>query len=134
MIRRQSLIALGVALVLGLIAVYLANIFLTNTEQRAEQATVGMTKVAVAAVPLDYGVDITPDKVKFVDYPASSIPAGSFNEYRQLAPEGKRRVVLRPMQANEPILASKLAGEAQAQVIVAWPRHDGLDAMGGEEL
>src|SRR5687768_4556982 len=111
MIRRQSLIALGIALVLGLVAVYLANTFLATSERRVEQAQVGLTKVAVAAVPLDYGMDITPDKVKFVDYPAASLPAGSYNQFAQLVPAGKRRVVLRPIQVNEPILASKLAGE-----------------------
>jgi pilus assembly protein CpaB len=111
MIKRQTMIALGVALVLGLVAVYLANTFLSASEQRAEQAQVGLTKVAVAAVPLEYGVDLTPDKVKFVDYPAASIPAGAFTNYNQLAPAGKRRVVLRAMQVNEPILPAKLAGE-----------------------
>ena len=33
--RRQTLIALGVAVVLGLLAVYFANIFLSRTEQQA---------------------------------------------------------------------------------------------------
>ena len=53
--QRQSIIALGVAVALGLIAVYLANIFLGSTDNRkAEAAT---TRIAVAAVPLDYERD-----------------------------------------------------------------------------
>lgn len=127
MIKRQSLIALGVALVLGLVAVYLANTFLSANEQRAEQAQVGLSKVAVAAVPLEYGVDLTPDKVKFVDYPAASIPVGAFSNYNQLAPAGKRRVVLRAMQVNEPILATKLAGEGLGPSI-AYLLPDGMRA------
>jgi pilus assembly protein CpaB len=125
--RRQSLIALGIALVLGLVAVYLANTFLTTSEKRVEQAQVGLTKVAVAAVPLDYGVDITPDKVKFVDFPTASLPPGAFNQFGQLVPAGKRRVVLRPMQVNEPILASKLAGEGLGASI-AYLLPDGMRA------
>ena len=109
--RRQTLIALAVAVVLGLFAVYLANAYLSRGDQRVQQAEFGTTKVAVAAVPLDYGVDISPDKVKFVDYPSASLPSGSFADYNQLAPGGKRRVVLRPIALNEPILATKLAGE-----------------------
>jgi pilus assembly protein CpaB len=109
--NRQTLIALGVALVLGLVAVYMANVFLTRTEQRAEAVQQDMARVAVAAIPLEYGTELTPDKVKFVDYPAGSLPAGSFNQWDQLVPAGKRRVVLRPITVNEPILASKLAGE-----------------------
>ena len=95
--RRQTVIALAVAVVLGLLAVYLANPYIGRSDQLVQQAQQGPTKVAVAAVPLEYGVDITPDKVKFVDYPTSSIPAGAFSDFNQLAPAGKRRVVLRPM-------------------------------------
>jgi pilus assembly protein CpaB len=124
--QRQTLIAIGVAVVLGLLAVYFANIFLTNTERRTEQAA-AMTRVAVAAVPLEYGADITPDKVRFVNYPASSVPAGSFSDFNQLVPGGKRRVVLRPMTTNEPILATKLAGEGLGPSI-AYLLPDGMRA------
>lgn len=117
--RRQTLIALGVAALLGLLAVYFANIFLSRTEQRAETTPQGMTKVAVAAVPLDYGVEITPDKIRFADYPAASIPSGSFRSVAELLSGGKRRVVLRPMLVNEPILANKVTGEGQGASIAA---------------
>lgn len=119
MLRRQSLIALGVALVLGLLAVYFANVFLTQTEQRAQVASAGTAKVAVAAVPLDYGVEVTPEKIRFVDFPMASIPPGSFRSISELLPAGKRRIALRPMQVNEPILASKVTGEGQSASIAA---------------
>ena len=119
MMRRQTLIALGAALLLGLLAVYLANIFLSRTEQKAAAAPQGMTKVAVAAVPLDYGVEITPDKIRFADYPVSSVPPGSFRTIGELLPMGKRRVALRPMLVNEPILATKVSGEGQGASIAA---------------
>jgi pilus assembly protein CpaB len=115
--NRQTLIALGVALVLGLAAVLLANNYLSGTERRA--ALSGTTKVAVAAAPLVYGTDITPDKVRFVDYPNSSIPAGSFSNAAQLLPPGKRRVALMPIGLNEPILAGKVSGEGQGASIAA---------------
>ena len=117
--RRQTLIALGIAVVLGLFAVYLANVFLTQTEQKAVVTPTGMTKVAVAAVPLDYGVELTPDKVRFADYPAASVPPGSFRNISELLPGGKRRVALRPMLVNEPILATKISGEGQGASIAA---------------
>lgn len=117
--RRQTLIALGIAVLLGLFAVYLANNFLTNTERKASVAQEGMTKVAVAAVPLDYGVDITADKIRFADYPAASVPPGSFRNLAELLPAGKRRVALRPMLVNEPILATKISGEGQGASIAA---------------
>ena len=119
MLRRQSLIALGVAVVLGLLAVYFANVFLTQTEQRAQVASAGTAKVAVAAVPLEYGVEVTPEKIRFVDFPVASIPPGSFRTVGELLPAGKRRIALRPMQVNEPILASKVTGEGQSASIAA---------------
>lgn len=125
--RRTTLIALGAAVILGLFAVYLANVFLTSSEKKAEAEKVTFTKVAVAAVPLDYGTDIGPEKVKFVDYPSTSIPPGSFAQYAQLAPAGKRRVVIRPMQINEPILSSKLGGEGLGPSI-AYLLPDGMRA------
>ena len=110
---------MGIALLLGLFAVYLANVFLSRTEQKAAAVPQGMTKVAVAAVPLDYGVELTPDKVRFADYPVSSVPPGSFRNISELLPMGKRRVALRPMLVNEPILATKISGEGQGASIAA---------------
>ena len=127
MISRQSMIALGIALVLGILAVYLANIFLTNTEQRAAKAAVGTTRVAVAAVPLDYGVPLSPEKIRFVNYPSDSLPAGTFTTIGQLLPKGEKRVALRPMQVNEPILASKVSGKGQPKSI-ATMLPDGMRA------
>lgn len=117
MMTRQSLIALGIAVVLGLVAVFLANSFLSGTEKRAYAA--GTTKVAVAAAPLAYGVDITPDKVRFVDYPNTSIPPGAFTNAAQLMPAGKRRVALLPIAVNEPILTTKISAEGQGASIAA---------------
>ena len=117
MLRRQTLIALGIALVLGLMAVFLANSYISSTERK--NVAQGTSKVAVATVPLSYGVDITPDKVRFVDYPNSSIPPGAFRTMAQLAPQGKRRVALMPISINEPILASKISVEGQGASIAS---------------
>src|SRR5437763_1789133 len=115
--NRQTLIALGIAVVLGLAAVYLANTFLSGTEQRAAMS--GTTKIAVAAVPLAYGTDLTADKVRFVDYPNSSIPTGAFTNPAQLLTAGKKHVALLPIGINEPILAGKISGEGQGASIAA---------------
>ena len=115
--NRRTVIALGVALVLGLFAVFLANSFLIGTQRRAELS--GSTRVAVAAVPLAYGTDITPDKIRFVEFPNASIPPGSFTTLAALLPDGKRRSALLPIQVNEPILAGKISGEGKGASIAA---------------
>ena len=114
---RQSMIGLGAAVLLGLLAVFLANTYLVGSEQRA--ALSGTTKVAVAAVPLAYGVNITPETVRFVDYPNAAIPPGSVHQIQALLPQGQKRVALMPIQANEPILENKITGAGQNASIAA---------------
>ena len=104
-------------MVLGLVAVYLANSMLVRSDRAAFAR--GSTKVAVATTPLAFGTDITADKVRFVDYPNNSIPPGSFTTAAQLMPSGKKRVALMPIAVNEPILASKISGAGQGASIAA---------------
>ena len=117
MMSRQSLIALGVAIVLGLAAVFGANTFLNRSQRKAYEGAT--TKVAVAAAPLAFGTDITPDKVRFVDYPNTSIPPGAFTNATQLLPDGKKRVALMPIAINEPILPDKISAAGQGASIAA---------------
>src|SRR6185436_11149534 len=115
--NRQTMITLAVAVVLGLFAVFIANSYISGREQKADLT--GTTKVAVAAVPLAYGTDITPGKIKFVDYPKASLPPGAFMTQAQLLPEGKKRFALMTIDINEPVLASKISGEGQGASIAA---------------
>jgi pilus assembly protein CpaB len=117
MLTRQSWIALGVALVLGLFAVFIANAYLNGKQNQA--ALGGMTKIAVAAVPMDYGNDISADKVRYVDFPNRSIPPGAFTNAAELMPPGQKRFALMPIGMNEPILASKISGAGQGASIAA---------------
>ena len=117
--KRQTIIALGVAIILGLIAVLLANSYLAGRERQLAQSPEGMVRVAVASLPLAYGAEVTPDKVKFVNYPATSLPPGTYRTMAQLLPQGKRRVALRPIQVNQPLLAADLSGEGQSASIAA---------------
>jgi len=109
--RRQSWIVLGIAVFLGLIAVYLVNIYLGSAERQVQRQTVQTTRIAVAAVPLNFGTRLTAQNVRFVDWPLDSVPQGSFRALAELMPGGSSHVVLRPMVPGEPILRSRLSGE-----------------------
>ena len=117
--NRQTLIALGVAVILGVLAVFLANAYLTGRERQIAASPQGVVRVAVASMPFNYGDDITPDKVKFVNYPAASLPPGVHRSMAELLPEGKRRVALRPILVNQPLLAGDLSGVGQNASIAA---------------
>jgi pilus assembly protein CpaB len=109
--RRQTLIILGIAALLGLVAVYLTNVYLVGAERQQQAQATQTLKVAVARVPLPFGTQVTADKVRFVNWPRDSIPPGIFNSIEQLTPVGNIHVALRPMEVGEPILKSKLSGE-----------------------
>ncbi|HXG80808.1 MAG TPA: Flp pilus assembly protein CpaB, partial [Sphingomicrobium sp.] len=117
--KRQTIIALGVAIILGLAAVLIANAYLSGRERQIAAATPAMTRIAVASMPLAYGAEVTPDKVKFIAYPAAALPPGHYKTLPELLPAGKRRVALRPIQPNQPLLAADLSGEGQSATIAA---------------
>jgi pilus assembly protein CpaB len=117
MMSRQSMIALAVAVLLGLFAVYIGNAFISGKEQKAELT--GTTKVAVASIPMAFGTELTPDKVRFVDYPNAALPPGSFTNAAQLMPAGQKRFALLAMSVNEPILASKISAPGAGASIAA---------------
>ena len=123
--NRQTLIAITAAVILGLVAVYLANVFF-NAAQRRNEST-ELTRVAVAAVPMGYGTEITPDKVRFANYPKASLPAGSFSDMNTLLPAGQQRVALMAISPNEPILADKISG-AGKNASLAFLLPDGMRA------
>ena len=117
MLKRQTMIALAIAIILGIVAVYVANTYIVGAQRNARLRET--TKVAVASVPLGYGTLITPDKVRFVDFPNASIPPGAFTTAQQLLPDGKKRVALMPISVNEPILKDKISAEGQGASISA---------------
>ena len=124
MLQGRSLIILAVAILLGICAVIVANAYLGGVQQQQTQTDTskGMVKIAVAASALEFGAPVTPEKVRFVDWPGWSVPEGSFRSVEQLFPAGKTHVVLRPMAANEPILSSKLSGEGGRATLAALLR------------
>lgn len=117
MMRRQTLIAIGVAILLGLVAVYLTNTYLVSANKQAQLQ--GTTPVAVAAVPLDYGTELTREKVRLVNYPNAGIPPGSFHSLNEILPPGQKRVVLTKVQPNEAILPDKISMPGQGASIAA---------------
>lgn len=117
MLRRQTAIALGIAIVFGLVAVYLADVYLIGANKQAQLQ--GTTQVAVAAVPLEYGTQLTPEKIRFASYPNAALPAGSFHTLNDILPAGQQRVALTAIEPNEPILPGKISAPGAGASIAA---------------
>ena len=109
--RRSSIIMLIAAVALGLIAVLFARTFLGNagdagTGQSA--AAVRTVPTVIAAADINFGEKITPEKVKVVDWPANTLPKGSFQRLEELT-MGAGRTAMRPIVANEILTEKSLA-------------------------
>ncbi len=111
MTGQRNLIILVIALIMGAAAVFLANGYFSGVEQRNAKIAEDLSlKLAlVARVPLAYGDEVTAEKLRVVQWPASSMPEGAFSDIRAFSGATKR-VALRPISVGEPILASKLSG------------------------
>lgn len=121
----RSLIVLVVAILMGAAAVFLINGYFSGVEQRNQKVAedLSLKLVTVARVPLAFGDVITPDKVRLVQWPAGSVPAGTFPDIRAFS-GSPQRVALRPIDPGEPILASKLAGPGGRATISALLPND----------
>lgn len=109
--RAHSLILLAGAVLVGLLAVLLAARLLAPPATPAAAApAVPLTKIAVAAAAIPTGAPIDPALVRLADWPANAVPAGAFASLAELVDAAEPRVALRPVEANEPILASRVTG------------------------
>lgn len=111
MLANRNLLIVAIAAFVGIIAVILANSYLTGAEKQQETAAEQgrLIQIAVARVPLEYGATLSAENIRMVSWPSTSMPAGAFQSPKGLY-GGEARVVLRPIEAGEPILPGKITG------------------------
>ena len=90
-----------VSLLLGSAAVVVAAKWLNN------QVNIEASKIIVAAQDINVGTRLTPEILKAIDWPSSSIPEGAFQDLQTL----DNRVAKVNLQRGEPVLEAKLAPE-----------------------
>jgi pilus assembly protein CpaB len=118
---------IGFAVVFGLLAVFIAQVWLNNqANQRAKtiESTVkpAATKtIVVAKQPLRFGTELNASMLEEVPWPAAAMPSGSFSKISDILSPG-RRVVLAAIEANEPVLALKITGAGQRATLSALVR------------
>ena len=107
--NRNILIALF-AVVLGIIAVVLANSWFSGIEEKQQAAVVDNRTVGivVATQPLAFGTKVSVQNVRLQSWPARSVPQGAFRTIAEVLKNN--RVALRPIVPGEPILADKVSG------------------------
>jgi pilus assembly protein CpaB len=76
---------------------------------------------------LRFGNELTVSHLREMPWPETELPTGSFAKVSEFLSAGKR-VVLTPIEINEPILASKVTGPGQRATLSSMLR-DGLKAF-----
>jgi pilus assembly protein CpaB len=124
---------IGFAVLFGLLAVFLAQTWLNNQAEQRMKSLEAQKKhpvpsrvIVVASKPLRFGNELSPLSLRELPWPEDALPAGSFGSIKELT--STKRVVLTPIETNEPILASKITGSGQRATLSAVIK-DGMKAV-----
>lgn len=133
--RTSTVVMIAFAVVFGLLAVFVAQAWLSNQaelrmkslEAQNRGKPVAVRTIVVAAKPLRFGMELNAQALREAAWIDDALPAGAFAKIDELL-AGERRVVLAAMEANEPVLGHKVTGKGQRATLSALLR-EGLKAV-----
>ena len=131
--RSSTIVMIAFAVVVGFLAVLIAQSWLNSQAEmrmkslEANKKPIATRTIVVAGKSLRFGSELSGGALREIPWPEQAIPAGAFATIADLTKEG-RRVVLSPIEANEPILGWKITGPGQRATLSAMLR-DGLKAV-----
>ncbi|MEL7465882.1 MAG: Flp pilus assembly protein CpaB [Pseudomonadota bacterium] len=99
-----------------------AEIQAQSDDNKAVEQAVSTKPVVVAVNAMNYGRVLTADDVRIVNYPEEAVPDNAFATLEDLlGAEGaeEKRIILREVSPNEPILRSKVTGFGERATISA---------------
>jgi pilus assembly protein CpaB len=133
-VRASTIVMTAFAVLFGLLAVFVAQTWLNNqAELRMKNLEASKGKpvagrtIVVATKPLRFGTELTQQQLREVPWPQDALPEGAFTKIPELLSGGKR-VVLAPIEINEPVLAVKITGPGQRATLSALVRN-GMKAV-----
>ena len=131
--RTSTIVMIAFAVLFGLLAVFVAQSWLNNQAEarmkslEANKKPVNTRTIVVAAKPLRYGNELTPQALREIAWPQEALPNGAFATVADVMKDGKR-VVLAAIEPNEPLLSVKVTGAGQRATLSALVR-DGMKAV-----
>src|SRR5689334_1921986 len=102
-----SFIVLGVAVVLGAVAVGGVNMLLSRNN--SQKAAAPALTIVVARQPLEFGTELQADLLREIPWNAQELPEGSFSKIKEIV-GGERRVALRSIAPGELLLKDRISG------------------------
>jgi pilus assembly protein CpaB len=111
---------IGIAAVFGAVSIFAADFWLkSQADAHVETRTVEVQApaapkvefktIVVASQPLRYGMALERAQLAEIPWPQDALPQGAFTTIDALLAEGVR-VILSPIEHNEPVLLAKLSG------------------------
>jgi pilus assembly protein CpaB len=131
-VRLSTMIMIAVAVVFGLLAVFVAQAWLNSQAEmrarnlEAQKKPLATLTIVVASKPLRFGAELGAMSLREVPWTQDAVPPGAFSKISELT--STRRVVLTAIEPNEPILASKITGSGQRATLSAVLA-DGMKAV-----
>ena len=122
--RKSTIVMVTFAVVFGLLAVFIAQAWLNGQAERrmrsleANKKPLSTNTIVVAKQRLPFGVELTREQLREVSWPSEAMPEGSFATINDMLSAGKR-IVLSPVESNEPVLSVKITGPGQRATLSA---------------
>jgi pilus assembly protein CpaB len=113
-----ALVALGLAVLFGIVAVFLVNRWLTtqsSVEKPVATEQIPTASIVVAAQDLDIGTPLSTKTLTLAQWPKANTPKGAFSDIAKV--EG--RVAVSKIYAGQPLLAAELADPGSGAGLVA---------------
>ncbi|MEX0347199.1 MAG: Flp pilus assembly protein CpaB [Rhizobiaceae bacterium] len=115
--KRKVITMIGIAAVMGAASIFAADMWLKSRANAVQQVQVPQdtepkvefNTIVVAKVPLRFGMELAQDQLTEIPWPTDALPEGAFQKVDQVLEKGSR-VILSPVEMNEPLLISKLSG------------------------
>jgi pilus assembly protein CpaB len=133
-VRTSTVIMIVLAGVFGLLAVFVAQAWLSRQDEQMrlrsalnQPQPTATRMVVVASSALRFGNPLSSSNLRETPWPEGALPEGSFSSIKDMLAAGKR-IVLAPIEPNEPVLATKLTGPGQRATLSAV-LHEGMKAV-----
>lgn len=116
--KYRGLLVFSLAVAFGLMAVLLANKWLTSRNDRATVAvkdTIPLAKIVVAAKDIGVGTPLNKDTLTLAEWPQTNLPKGIFHDVAAL----QNRVAVTRILAGQPVVDAALAAPGSGAGLVA---------------
>jgi len=116
--RGSTIVMLALALVSGTGAVFASHFWINaRADSRLQEINASnirpdVATIVVAAAGLRFGTVLKSGNLREIPWPTDALPTGAYNSITNLLADG-RRVVLTPIEENEPLLSTKITGAGQ---------------------